>query len=212
MALLVDQGMREGAVGLSSGLEYEVGGYAETGELIELAKVVARYGGVYMSHIRDEADKTLRRAQGSDRDRRRRARRGPDLAHQARHRRRLAQGGRGDRADRGGAAARRRRHRRRVSLQRVAVDDHRAGAEQALRRSAERRAGARRRRRREERADRAPCGASGLRVQDARRDRGRSRSGRRSSSSSRSSRTAAPPSSARRWSTKTSARSTRSRG
>src|SRR4029077_14343053 len=50
MALLVDQGMREGAVGLSSGLEYEVGGYADTAELIELAKVVARYpGGVYMS-------------------------------------------------------------------------------------------------------------------------------------------------------------------
>ena len=59
MALLVDQGMREGAAGLSSGLEYEVGGYAETGELIELAKVVARYGGVYMSHIRDEADKSF---------------------------------------------------------------------------------------------------------------------------------------------------------
>ena len=59
MALLVDQGMREGAAGLSSGLEYEVGGYSETSELIELAKVVARYGGVYMSHIRDEADKTF---------------------------------------------------------------------------------------------------------------------------------------------------------
>ena len=59
MALLVDQGMREGAAGLSSGLEYEVGGYAETGELVELAKVAARYGGVYMSHIRDEADKSF---------------------------------------------------------------------------------------------------------------------------------------------------------
>jgi N-acyl-D-amino-acid deacylase len=59
MALLVDQGMREGAAGLSSGLEYEVGGYSETGELIELAKVVARYGGIYMSHIRDEADKSF---------------------------------------------------------------------------------------------------------------------------------------------------------
>jgi N-acyl-D-amino-acid deacylase len=59
MALLVDQGMREGAAGLSSGLEYEVGGYAETAELIELAKVVARYRGVYMSHIRDEADKSF---------------------------------------------------------------------------------------------------------------------------------------------------------
>jgi N-acyl-D-amino-acid deacylase len=59
MALLVDQGMREGAVGLSSGLEYEVGGYSETIELVELAKVVARYRGVYMSHIRDEADKSF---------------------------------------------------------------------------------------------------------------------------------------------------------
>jgi N-acyl-D-amino-acid deacylase len=59
MALLVDQGMREGAAGLSSGLEYEVGGYGETGELIELAKVVARYGGIYMSHIRDEADRSF---------------------------------------------------------------------------------------------------------------------------------------------------------
>jgi N-acyl-D-amino-acid deacylase len=59
MALLVDQAMREGAAGLSSGLEYEVGGYAETQELVELAKVAARYGGVYMSHIRDEADKSF---------------------------------------------------------------------------------------------------------------------------------------------------------
>jgi N-acyl-D-amino-acid deacylase len=59
MALLVDQGMREGAAGLSSGLEYEVGSYSETNELIELAKVVARYGGIYMSHIRDEADKSF---------------------------------------------------------------------------------------------------------------------------------------------------------
>jgi N-acyl-D-amino-acid deacylase len=59
MAALVDQGMREGAVGLSSGLEYEVGGYAETSELVELAKAAARYGGLYMSHIRDEADKAF---------------------------------------------------------------------------------------------------------------------------------------------------------
>jgi N-acyl-D-amino-acid deacylase len=59
MALLVDQGMREGAAGLSSGLEYEVGSYSETNELVELSKVVARYGGIYMSHIRDEADKSF---------------------------------------------------------------------------------------------------------------------------------------------------------
>ena len=59
MAALVDRGMREGAVGLSSGLEYEVGGYAETNELVELAKAAARRGGIYMSHIRDEADKAF---------------------------------------------------------------------------------------------------------------------------------------------------------
>ena len=59
MAALVDQGMREGAFGLSSGLEYEVGGYAETSELVELSKVAARDGGIYMSHIRDEADKSF---------------------------------------------------------------------------------------------------------------------------------------------------------
>jgi N-acyl-D-amino-acid deacylase len=59
MATLVDQGMREGAVGLSSGLEYEVGSYSETTEVVELAKAAARHGGFYMSHIRDEADRVF---------------------------------------------------------------------------------------------------------------------------------------------------------
>ena len=59
MAALVEQGMRDGAFGLSSGLEYEVGGYGETSELVELSKVAARHGGIYMSHIRDEADKSF---------------------------------------------------------------------------------------------------------------------------------------------------------
>jgi N-acyl-D-amino-acid deacylase len=51
--------MREGAVGLSSGLEYEVGGYADTSELVELATIAAQHRGIYMSHIRDEADKAF---------------------------------------------------------------------------------------------------------------------------------------------------------
>lgn len=59
MAGLVDQGMREGAAGLSSGLEYDVGSYAATDELVSLAKVAARYGGFYMTHVRDEAEKTF---------------------------------------------------------------------------------------------------------------------------------------------------------
>jgi N-acyl-D-amino-acid deacylase len=59
MEALVDQEMREGAIGLSSGLEYEVGSYASTEEVVSLARVAAKHGGFYISHIRDEADKTL---------------------------------------------------------------------------------------------------------------------------------------------------------
>ena len=56
MSRLVEQGMSEGAFGLSSGLEYDVGHPATTEEVIQLARVSARHGGIYMSHIRDEAD------------------------------------------------------------------------------------------------------------------------------------------------------------
>lgn len=59
MEALVDQGFKDGALCLSSGLEYEVGGYASTEEVIALAKVAARHGGFYISHIRDEADLAL---------------------------------------------------------------------------------------------------------------------------------------------------------
>ncbi len=59
MALLVEQSMREGAFGLSSGLEYDVGFSASTEELIELAKAAARYGGIYMTHMRDEEEGML---------------------------------------------------------------------------------------------------------------------------------------------------------
>jgi len=56
MAELVEQAMREGAVGLSTGLEYDIGNPATTEEVIALARVASRYGGIYMSHVRDEAD------------------------------------------------------------------------------------------------------------------------------------------------------------
>jgi N-acyl-D-amino-acid deacylase len=59
MEKLVEQGMKEGAAGLSSGLEYEVGSYAATEEVIALARVAARFGGFYISHTRDEADKSF---------------------------------------------------------------------------------------------------------------------------------------------------------
>ena len=59
MKVLVDRGMRDGALGLSSGLEYDPGFYAKPEELTELAKVVARYGGYYTSHVRDEENEVL---------------------------------------------------------------------------------------------------------------------------------------------------------
>jgi N-acyl-D-amino-acid deacylase len=59
MADLVEAAMRAGAFGLSSGLIYVPGTYARTDELTALAKVAARHGGVYASHIRNENDAVL---------------------------------------------------------------------------------------------------------------------------------------------------------
>ncbi len=56
---LVRAGMDDGAFGMSSGPYYAPGSFATTEELIELAKVTAPYGGVYTSHIRDEADYSI---------------------------------------------------------------------------------------------------------------------------------------------------------
>lgn len=56
MQLLVDADMKAGALGLSSGLEYDPGYYSNTDELVALAKVAARYKGMYISHVRDEAN------------------------------------------------------------------------------------------------------------------------------------------------------------
>lgn len=56
---LVDEAMRQGAFGLSSGLEYDMGFSATTEELIALSKVAAKYGGVYMTHMRDEEEGVL---------------------------------------------------------------------------------------------------------------------------------------------------------
>jgi len=57
MKALVEQAMLEGAVGLSTGLVYLPGTFAKTDEIVELAKVVARYDGIYASHMRDEGTK-----------------------------------------------------------------------------------------------------------------------------------------------------------
>jgi dihydroorotase/N-acyl-D-amino-acid deacylase len=55
MRRLVRQGMEDGAFGLSSGLFYVPGTFTPTAEVIELAKVSGALGGIYISHMRDEA-------------------------------------------------------------------------------------------------------------------------------------------------------------
>lgn len=55
----VDQAMRDGAFGLSSGLVYTPGLFAATEEVIELAKVAGQHEGIYISHMRDENLKVL---------------------------------------------------------------------------------------------------------------------------------------------------------
>ncbi|MEM0015261.1 MAG: D-aminoacylase [Zestosphaera sp.] len=52
MKRLVEEAMEAGAIGLSTGLDYEPGAHADTDEIVELATVVARYGGVYSTHWR----------------------------------------------------------------------------------------------------------------------------------------------------------------
>ena len=70
---LVEQSMQQGALGLSTGLLYVPANYAETEEVIELAKVASAYGGIYVTHMRNEAtglldsiNETIRIAEEAD--------------------------------------------------------------------------------------------------------------------------------------------------
>jgi len=59
MKALVDEAMKAGAFGMSTGLVYPPSCFAKTPEVIELCKVVARHGGMYTSHIRGERETIL---------------------------------------------------------------------------------------------------------------------------------------------------------
>ncbi len=59
MRRLVRQGMEDGAFGLSSGLFYVPGTFTPTAEVVELAKVAGAMGGIYISHMRDEASQVV---------------------------------------------------------------------------------------------------------------------------------------------------------
>ncbi len=56
MEALVEKAMKEGAVGISTGLIYVPGTYSKTPEVLAFAKAAAKHGGVYASHIRNEGD------------------------------------------------------------------------------------------------------------------------------------------------------------
>jgi N-acyl-D-aspartate/D-glutamate deacylase len=56
---LVEQAMKDGVVGFSTALIYPPGTYATTAELVEMAKVVGRYGGIYLTHMRNESHAVL---------------------------------------------------------------------------------------------------------------------------------------------------------
>ncbi|MBN1387024.1 MAG: D-aminoacylase [Bacteroidales bacterium] len=59
MKAILDENMKAGAWGLSTGLEYAPGSYANTEEIIELCNVVAANNGIYATHMRDEGDMLL---------------------------------------------------------------------------------------------------------------------------------------------------------
>ncbi len=56
MEALVERGMQDGAVGLSTGLIYVPGTYAKTDEIVSLARIAARHGGLYATHMRNEGE------------------------------------------------------------------------------------------------------------------------------------------------------------
>jgi len=59
MKNLVKEAMEQGACGLSTGLEYLPGSYGLTDEIIELVKVIAPYGGIYHTHMRNEGERLI---------------------------------------------------------------------------------------------------------------------------------------------------------
>ena len=59
MRALVDAAMRDGALGVGSALIYAPATYADTDELVALAEVAGRHGGMYISHMRSEGNRLV---------------------------------------------------------------------------------------------------------------------------------------------------------
>jgi len=59
MKMMVEKGMKEGALGIGSSHIYAPAFYSSTEELIEISKEAAKYDGMYISHMRSEGDRLL---------------------------------------------------------------------------------------------------------------------------------------------------------
>ncbi len=60
MKYYVETTMKQGAIGLSTGLEYVPGNYADEAEIVELAKIASKYNGTYFTHMRNEGSGLLK--------------------------------------------------------------------------------------------------------------------------------------------------------
>ena len=116
MKQLVAQAMQQGALGLSTSLQYVPDRFASTDEIVELAKVAARYGGVYFTHQRSESARIFESLDEVFAVAERANIPAGDLAPENRLQGQLRQDAGGAAAHRGGAGARPRRHREPVSL------------------------------------------------------------------------------------------------
>ena len=59
MKTLVDEAMKAGAFGLSTGLTDVLSTHSETAEIVDMARVASQYGGIYATHVRDEGDRLV---------------------------------------------------------------------------------------------------------------------------------------------------------
>ena len=70
MIALLEDGLKAGALGMSSGLFTSPGSYAQPDEMIAFGHVLKKYNAGYFTHLRDESNKVLEAVAGSDRRRR----------------------------------------------------------------------------------------------------------------------------------------------
>ena len=123
MKALVREAMRDGAVGVSTSLEYAPAPYAKTEEIIALASEASKFGGIYATHMRNEGDSVLEGDRRSRSHRTRGAHSGGDLAFQSGGQSQLGTHARVDGAGQQGARRRRRHFGRHLRLHRV-VQQH----------------------------------------------------------------------------------------